>query len=389
MTTPPPLSETQIRRLATTTSFLRGQKYYQAGAVHSPTLQGNVLYGVCLGSQRYRVRVVLSELEGVRSACTCPYDWGGLCKHRVALLLAYLYQGESFQVRPPLSEQLQDWPKGDLIALVEWMSQGDADLLLLMRAFQGGRLPVDAYRPSLMEAFELRTVRGILDHLTPYWEMAQEGVQQGQKNWSGELLAALLEVVTESYTAEVQGWDYNGELCRFSQQVVDWLREGLQAGWFTEGTRTVVVEALVSAFCWDLAAGGIGYGEGAAEGILLASEGQWPRIESQLREAVQDSDWGRQRVARLLAQWEEQRGKGVVCPHCQSGWVVKNGQRRGKQNYRCESCGRQFVDSVQNRGYPPQVKARCLELAAQGYGVRAIARMMGVSHKTVSDWLNR
>ncbi|MCW6038252.1 hypothetical protein K4A83_18520 [Spirulina subsalsa FACHB-351] len=72
---PLPLSETQIRRLATTTSSQRGQMYFQNGVIPNPTLQGNVLYGDCIGSQVYRVRVVLST--EVRSACTCPYHWGG------------------------------------------------------------------------------------------------------------------------------------------------------------------------------------------------------------------------------------------------------------------------------------------------------------------------
>ncbi|MBD2305029.1 SWIM zinc finger family protein [Chroococcidiopsis sp. FACHB-1243] len=28
--------------------------------------------------------------QGIVSAdCTCPYDWGGLCKHQIAVLLAY------------------------------------------------------------------------------------------------------------------------------------------------------------------------------------------------------------------------------------------------------------------------------------------------------------
>lgn len=34
----------------------------------------------------------------------------------------------------------------------------------------------------------------------------------------------------------------------------------------------------------------------------------------------------------------------MVCPHCQSSQLFKNGHRRGKQCYRCKDCGKQFVE---------------------------------------------
>lgn len=37
--------------------------------------------------------------------------------------------------------------------------------------------------------------------------------------------------------------------------------------------------------------------------------------------------------------------KVMICPHCRSPQLSKNGYRRGKQCYRCKDCGRQFVES--------------------------------------------
>ena len=34
----------------------------------------------------------------------------------------------------------------------------------------------------------------------------------------------------------------------------------------------------------------------------------------------------------------------INCPKCKSNNVRKNGYRRGKQNYQCKECGRQFVE---------------------------------------------
>lgn len=36
--------------------------------------------------------------------------------------------------------------------------------------------------------------------------------------------------------------------------------------------------------------------------------------------------------------------KVMICPHCQSQQLSKNGYRRGKQCYRCKNCGKQFVE---------------------------------------------
>ncbi|MBD2021219.1 TetR/AcrR family transcriptional regulator [Leptolyngbya sp. FACHB-36] len=37
--------------------------------------------------------------------------------------------------------------------------------------------------------------------------------------------------------------------------------------------------------------------------------------------------------------------KVMICPHCRSQQLSKNGYRRGKQCYRCKECGKQFVES--------------------------------------------
>ncbi|NCQ92412.1 MAG: IS1 family transposase, partial [Microcystis aeruginosa LG13-03] len=32
------------------------------------------------------------------------------------------------------------------------------------------------------------------------------------------------------------------------------------------------------------------------------------------------------------------------CPECQSNHINKNGHKKGKQNYICVNCGRQFIE---------------------------------------------
>jgi RNA polymerase sigma factor (sigma-70 family) len=79
----------------------------------------------------------------------------------------------------------------------------------------------------------------------------------------------------------------------------------------------------------------------------------------------------------------------MQCPSCQSIDIIKNGNRRGKQNYLCQQCDRQFVNSCSSKGYPPEMRDHCLKLHVDGIGCRAIARETGVSHNTVANWIKQ
>jgi len=46
----------------------------------------------------------------------------------------------------------------------------------------------------------------------------------------------------------------------------------------------------------------------------------------------------------------------VFCPKCSSEKCVKEGKVKGRQRYRCKSCG--YRHTVQHRGKSPEVKDR-------------------------------
>jgi AcrR family transcriptional regulator len=86
---------------------------------------------------------------------------------------------------------------------------------------------------------------------------------------------------------------------------------------------------------------------------------------------------------RLLALHNQK----MMCPDCQSDRVAKNGRQQGKQRHICKECGRQFIDRYVERGYPLEIRQRCLDLHAQGVSFREIERSTGVSHNTVINWV--
>jgi len=130
----PNLTESDITRYCTDQSFERGEDYCYRGAVLRPIRQGCTLRAECEGSQYepYRVTVELDE-QGIKSAyCSCPYDWGGYCKHVVALLLTWVRDPEEFTVIPETDELLAGKSREELIEIIEAMLERDPSLLTLL-----------------------------------------------------------------------------------------------------------------------------------------------------------------------------------------------------------------------------------------------------------------
>ena len=116
----PKITESMVRAGATPESFHRGEEYYRGGAVTNTAIQGTFLSGVCAGTYApyYRVQVELDEAGIAEASCTCLYEYGGHCKHIVALLLAYVHHPKSFTARKAPADLLADLDHKDLVAIL-------------------------------------------------------------------------------------------------------------------------------------------------------------------------------------------------------------------------------------------------------------------------------
>jgi len=80
----------------------------------------------------------------------------------------------------------------------------------------------------------------------------------------------------------------------------------------------------------------------------------------------------------------------VMCYHCESDAVVRNGQTiNGKQRYRCNSCRRSFRDSPQVNGYSEEEKELILRAYNERPSMRGLGRVFGVSRPTLIAWLKK
>ena len=136
-----PLHIGTIERHAEPRIIERGEQYYADGAVLSLIRRGDVVHAEVAGSDidPYRVQVMLDGEDLDDAICTCPYDWGGWCKHIVAVLLTLLHEPEAVEERPALTDTLGRLTKDRLIALIETLVRDHPALIDEMEALTHSR----------------------------------------------------------------------------------------------------------------------------------------------------------------------------------------------------------------------------------------------------------
>lgn len=158
----PRITEAQVREHASDESFQRGREYQRDGAVVSLAWRDDTLEAQVWGSQAtpYRVHVAF-DAAGVTSAtCTCPYDWGGWCKHLVAALLEAAERPQEVIERPPVRDVLAQLDRDQLVELVLALVDRAPELLDLVES-QAGLVGALASPPTAPAAQQPR--RATLD----------------------------------------------------------------------------------------------------------------------------------------------------------------------------------------------------------------------------------
>ena len=76
----------------------------------------------------------------------------------------------------------------------------------------------------------------------------------------------------------------------------------------------------------------------------------------------------------------------ALCPICGSNWVKKDGHSRGKQQFKCNQCGKKHQEGAKRRFTAAQ-KEQAIKMYADGTTLTAAARAVGASITTVSKWV--
>ena len=105
------LTKADLRGVLKASSQRRARRYIHK--VKNPNRDGRTLTADVRGSQLYQVEIDV-EPTGISASCSCPYDWGGFCKHIGAVLLKWIKDPRSFAVKgakpPPEESELEVTP---------------------------------------------------------------------------------------------------------------------------------------------------------------------------------------------------------------------------------------------------------------------------------------
>jgi uncharacterized Zn finger protein len=131
-----PVTTQTIRALASAETFARGRSYFDDGAVSDLVQRGDRLTAEVEGSEfePYRVSIRLHDGGVAEAHCTCPYDWGGYCKHVVAVLLKFADGTTQVIERKPIAELLGGLDQARLIELLEKRAESDPELATWIEA---------------------------------------------------------------------------------------------------------------------------------------------------------------------------------------------------------------------------------------------------------------
>ena len=272
------LSEQAIKSRASNQSYSRGKTYFNNEQVSSTIRRNNEIEAYCNGSypEPYRVWAKIVDGDIITTSCTCEYDWGGDCKHIVAMLLTYLHHSEKFEEKPPLHNALMKLKKEDLVELIEQMITRYPDLKDIVDR------PVPSENIATEPNINLQTFRRELSRLLEFsgeWmdrraeskvsEIAKTGERFARRGDHVNAIAIYCTIIEECNDNEYPT-DDEGDFVSSVNYTIELLRASLLELNLTnhEMLRQQVINALLGAFIWDVDFGGIDYGYEATD-ILL------------------------------------------------------------------------------------------------------------------------
>ena len=207
------ISENQLRSLSSPGSFARGRELYRTGAVYNTFRRGNDLKGKCQGTSApyYQLHIRMDE-DGIQAAnCTCPFEWGGYCKHVIALVLTYIHDPQVFIEQKEIGALLKDLDRDVLVSIITKLTENNPDLYAWLQTYiEAATVKSDPAKPgkrqkSRVSRTEIRKqTQGILHSL--------QGYRMSEAYWMMGGMVEQLRQVIESAQAFLEAGDAEGAL---------------------------------------------------------------------------------------------------------------------------------------------------------------------------------
>ena len=231
----PDITEDQIKDRCTKQVFSRGEDYFYNEAIENPIFHDGTLSANCHGSEftPYSVSVALTPTGIADAECSCPYDWGGDCKHIVALLLTYVHEREAIRSIEPTLTAIAEKPRATLLSIISELLKREPALVSIAESYadnveesEFGDTPTastivtsatsTAYREQIDRLFgdgflEQHQLHEVIAQLTELLKHAESLAQAGATEFAISILYALIHQSIVRYEDTLQ----SAELPRF------------------------------------------------------------------------------------------------------------------------------------------------------------------------------
>jgi uncharacterized Zn finger protein len=274
MSTIPEITEQDIRRFIDAQSFLRGQNYFNNGAIFDAQRQGMILKGRCQGSRSlaYTVEVTFGDQDILDNDCSCPL--GSYCKHVAALLLTWVHRPQEFIEQPEYDKLLEQYGKEELISLIKKMLRREPDLETLLSTVSKPQEPVNPqiYQRQIdsilrRAGHEWGAANEIVDEFNSIKVTADDFVEQG----AYANAVTIYEVVVHAMLDNLYNYEDALEQGSFHELVgecIDQLSVCLDEVKDDQALRERILQLLFDVYKFDVEGGGISLGE-ESPGIML------------------------------------------------------------------------------------------------------------------------
>ncbi|MGL5751339.1 MAG: transposase, partial [Paraclostridium sp.] len=107
-------------------------------------------------------------------------------------------------------------------------------------------------------------------------------------------------------------------------------------------------------------------------------------LESKVEELLGKS-LSQKQIIKLVEEAKFNRGE--KCPNCEKTWIIKNGKIKGRQKYKCKSCGKQFDEftnsPLSNTKLPLKIWNKFCKLMFQGLSLNESREELKLTIKTL------
>ncbi len=120
------LNEEKLQEMSTQKSWRRGLNYYRSGRVKQAKIDGITVKAQVSGKSYPFYEVQIETEPPFLSYCSCPYDFGGICKHIIAAGLTWINERSSLpkakeekrQIKAELAELSENLVKEDFLQIL-------------------------------------------------------------------------------------------------------------------------------------------------------------------------------------------------------------------------------------------------------------------------------